>query len=341
MKVAVLGASGLVGRTMLRLLEAEPWVTGEPVALTSERSEGCAVPFRGRDLVCRRVQPGVLQDVDVVLCSAGREASRLWAPQAARAGALVVDNSSAWRMEPEVPLVVPEVNPVGPWRPGDPGRIIANPNCSTIQIAVFAAALQETLGLDAVHVVTFQAVSGAGQGALDEWRAQEADPGPAPRERFPRLIAANVIPAIGQALPDGAYEEEAKVVRELRRILGRGADLKVSCTAVRVPVHTGHGAAVRCLLPAPTDRERVLAALTDRPGLVVARDPHAFATPLEAAGRTEVLVGRIRLDPDDPRAVMAWVVADNLLKGAAWNAVQIVSSCLGPASAGSAAGDCP
>jgi len=239
-------------------------------------------------------------------------------------------------MDPDVPLVVPEVNPCPAWAPGSGGRLIANPNCSTIQIAAFAAVLQETCGLDELHAVTLQAVSGAGQRALDAWRDQRTGRDGAGAEVFPRPIVDNVLPAIGPAQRDGSFEEEAKVVRELRRILGRSDDLRVSCTAVRVPVHTGHCAALRCLLPQPVDRQRILKALAARPHMVPAPDAHAFTTPREIQGSRDVHVGRLRVDPGNPHALLAWVVADNLLKGAAWNAVQIVESCLGVGPTGAA-----
>jgi aspartate-semialdehyde dehydrogenase len=181
-------------------------------------------------------------------------------------------------------------------------------------------------------VTTLQAVSGAGQAAVDELHRQESDPdadhagGP-----FPRTIARNALPAIGTALPDGSYEEEAKVVREMRKILGRGSDLKVSCTATRVPVVTGHSAAVRVVCERPVDPAAAAEALAARPGVTVLADPHAFHTAREATGRNEVFVGRLRRDPGDEHALMMWVVADNLLKGAAWNAVQIAARLAGAA----------
>lgn len=323
MRTAVLGATGLVGRTMLQLLEDCDWLTGLPVALASARSAGARIPFRDRELAVREVGPDAWAELDLVLMSAGGQVSRRWAPEAAAAGAWVVDNSSAFRMEDGVPLVVPEINSVL-LAPLAGGGIIANPNCSTIQIAVAAAPLVG-LGLQAVNVTTFQAVSGAGQRAVEELRAQdprEGDPS-LPGAVFPRAIAGNVIPAIGPALPDGSFEEEAKVVRELRKILGRGDDLAVSCTAVRVPVETGHCAAVRMRCADPLEMNGVLRHFENQPGLSLLPGPHDYVTPREVAGDPAVHVGRLRLDPDDPRVLQAWVVADNLLKGAAWNAVQI------------------
>lgn len=323
MRTAVLGATGLVGRTMLKLLEDCRWLAGEPLALASARSAGVRVPFRDGELIVREVDSDAFAGLDLVLMSAGGAVSRRWAPEAVAAGAWVVDNSSAFRMDPDVPLLVPEING-DRLDPAAPGGIVANPNCSTIQIAIAAAPLAD-LGLQAVNVTTFQAVSGAGQRAVDELWAQDPRAGdPAlPGAIFPRAIAGNVIPAIGPALPDGSFEEEAKVVRELRKILGRGADLGVSCTAVRVPVQTGHSAAVRLRCADPLEMNEVLRRMESQPGLSLLPGPHDYVTPREIAGDTAVHVGRLRLDPDDPRVLQAWVVADNLLKGAAWNAVQI------------------
>ncbi len=330
MKVAILGASGLVGRTMLNLLESRPWLDGPPRLLVSGRSAGMSIPFRGRELVCEETTADALVGLDVLLCSAGKEAARQWAPVAAQSGALVVDNSSCFRQESGIPLVVPEINPqVGADGLEKAGRIIANPNCSTIQIAMFAAPLDRVLGLRELHATTFQAVSGAGQKALDTWHRQESGAAPGDTDIFPRSIAHNVLPAIGGPLPDGSFEEEAKVAHELRRILGRDQDLAVTCTAVRVPVRCGHSVALRCLFREVVAMEVVHEALGRWPGLRVAKDPHDFETPREIAGDTSVHVGRLRLDPGNARGLLAWVVADNLLKGAAWNAVQIVETYFG------------
>ncbi len=338
MRVAVLGATGLVGRTMLKLLEDRAWVTGEPVALASARSAGAVLDWRGRRLVCREVGPDSFTGIDLALFSAGGEASRRWAPLAAAAGVVVVDNSSAWRQHAAIPLVVPEIN--GELVTGLRAGIIANPNCSTIQVALAVAPLERGWGLAEVHASTYQAVSGAGQRGVDELRRQEGDafaPDRAAAEPpaggvFPRAIAGNVIPAIGAALPDGSYEEEAKVGRELRKILGRGEDLRVTCTAVRVPVVNGHSAAVRAVCQSPVTPAAARAAMAGWAGLEVAADGHAYATPREVDGRTTVHVGRLRQDPGDPRALLCWVVADNLLKGAAWNAVQIADLVAGGAA---------
>jgi aspartate-semialdehyde dehydrogenase len=212
---------------------------------------------------------------------------------------------------------------------GEPGGIIANPNCSTIQIAMAVAPLDEAFGVVETHVTTLQAVSGAGQAAVSELDHQEQGGAPNTGGAFARPIFRNAIPAIGPALPDGSYEEEAKVVRELRKILGRGPDLAVTCTATRVPVVTGHSAAVRLVCEQPVDLKRAAEALAGMPGVMVESAPHGYATPAEIAGTTAVHVGRLRADSSNRRALLMWVVADNLLKGAAWNAVQIADLLAG------------
>lgn len=326
MRTAILGASGLVGRTMLRLLEDATWVDSDPVLLASARSAGSKLPFRGRELTVREVRAAEFTGIQVALFSAGGEPSRAWAPLAAAAGCLVVDNSSAWRMDPAVPLVVPEINSAPEIFPATGGAIIANPNCSTIQVALALAPLEKLVGLREVQVTTLQAVSGAGQGALAELERQLAHPlQAAPSAAFPRAMAGNAIPAIGAALPGGFFEEETKVERELRKILGRREDLAVSCTAIRVPVANGHSAAVRAVCAAPVSPGEAFAAMSVWPGLEVTPDPHDYCTAREISGRKAVHVGRLRADPSNPNALLMWVVADNLLKGAAWNAVQIAA----------------
>ena len=330
MKVAVLGATGLVGRTMLKLIEGQAWVSGDPVLLSSSRGAGSKLEFAGRNLECKEVTARDFQDVDIALFSAGKDASRTWGPVAAEAGVWVVDNSSAWRMEEGVALVVPEINGrlVKAAGKGE-GGIIANPNCSTIQVAMAVAPLDEVFGVREAHVTTLQAVSGAGQAAVSELERQEQDPTAEGSGIFARPIFRNTIPAIGAALPDGSYEEEDKVVRELRKILGRADDLAVTCTATRVPVVAGHSAAVRLVCEDEIDLARAADALAKWPGVQVDPDPHGYLTPREIAGKTAVHVGRLRAERDNPRAMMLWVVADNLLKGAAWNAVQIADLLAG------------
>lgn len=325
MQVAILGATGLVGRAMLKCLEDRPWANDRPRLWVSARSAGSALTFRGRETVCREVGPDSFAGVDIALFSAGGQVSRTFAPVAAAAGALVIDNSSAFRMDPQVPLVVPEINGSLVVVRGSArgGGIIANPNCSTIQIAMVVAPLERAFGVAEVHVTTLQAVSGAGQKGVTELRDQLQGRPHGPAGVFPRPIAFNVVPAIGPALADGSFEEEAKVVRELRKILARDDSLRVTCTATRVPVFNGHSAAVRIVCRREVTPALALPVLAGWPGLAVAADPHDFATPLDADGAATVHVGRLRQDPGDPRALLCWVVADNLLKGAAANAVQI------------------
>ena len=326
MRTAVLGASGLVGRTIVKLLDQAPWVDTPPVLLVSARSAGTSLPFRGETLICRETTAQSWDGCQVALFSAGGQTSRQWGPVAAGAGCLVVDNSSAFRMEAGVPLVVPEINGHHVLPVNSGGSIIANPNCSTIQIAMALAPLDRIATIKEVQVTTLQAVSGAGQKAVAELRRQqEATSEITPGDVFPRTIAGNAIPAIGPALPDGSFEEEAKVERELRKILDRGPDLAVTCTATRVPVVNGHSAAVRVVCDRPVNCAEVYAAMSAFPGLVVSDDPHAYATALEVSGDTLVHVGRLRPDPHNTHALLMWVVADNLLKGAAWNAVQIAA----------------
>ncbi len=338
MRTAVLGASGLVGRTMLDLLARQPWIGEPPEALTSERSAGTRLPFRDGEVVCRAVDAAAWADIRLAIFSAGATASRRWAPVAAQAGAWVVDNSSAWRGADTAPLVVPEVNghlvPLLGEADG-PGGIIANPNCSTIQVALPCAALHRLAGLREVHVTTMQAVSGAGQQGVAELAGQAATLAAGelagagkPGRVFARRIAANCIPEIGAIGDDGFFTEEHKVHTELRKILDR-QQLTVSCTAVRVPVWNGHAAAVRAVLERPCGREELVAALDSHPGLTCDEDPGSYHTPAEASGDVQVHVGRLRHEPGRQDAVLFWVVADNLLKGAAWNAVQIAARLAG------------
>ena len=348
MRTAILGATGLVGRVMLRLLETRPWVDDSPLLLAGVRSAGTELPFRGGRHVVRDAATADLAGIRLALFSAGGTVSREYAPRFAAVGAWVVDNSSAYRMDAAVPLVVPEVNPglVPRLDPDAPerGGIIANPNCSTIQIAVPLAALHAAGGLREVQVTTLQAVSGAGRLAVEELARQipgqmtraarltagdlfdDADPGAG--AVLPRRIAGNVVPRIGAALPDGSFEEEAKVGRELRRILDLPS-LAVSCTATRVPVWNGHSAAVRVVLARPLTLEAARRAMVASGGVEVDPSPHGYTTPAEVSGDGAIRVGRLRHDPDRAEALLFWVVADNLLKGAALNAVQIADLLAG------------
>ncbi len=355
MQTAILGATGLVGRTMLRLLAGRSWVDEPPLLLAGRRSAGTALPFRGAALVCRDAAAAEVEGVGIALFSAGAAASRQYAPTFTARGAWVVDNSSCFRLDPAVPLVVPEINAalVPRLLPGQgaAGGVIANPNCSTIQVALALAPLQAAFGLREVHVTTLQAVSGAGRRAVAELAAQSAaqrgdraaallagdlaepDRGVPPADSvFARRIAFNALPQIGDALPDGSFAEETKVVHELRKILD-APQLPVSCTATRVPVWNAHSAAVRVVLARSVSPADAAAALSAWPGLAVDPSPHGFATPAEVSGDGLVHVGRLRRDPCRDDALLLWVVADNLLKGAALNAVQIADLLAGAAPA--------
>ncbi|SFU75886.1 aspartate-semialdehyde dehydrogenase [Alicyclobacillus macrosporangiidus] len=325
--VAVLGATGAVGRAMLETLERRDFPVGELRLLASPRSAGQVLSFRGRSYPVQAAEESAFEGIDIALFSAGASASQVFAPMAVRQGAVVVDNSSAFRMQEDVPLVVPEVNPHAvAWHKG----IIANPNCSTIQLVVALKPLAE-LGLDHVTVSTYQAVSGMGQKAIDALMAETEGRDPQHTTLFPvasqpqhHRMAFNVLPQCDVFLDNDYTKEEMKLVNESRKILEL-PELRVSPTAVRVPVVYGHSEAVRVRFTRPVSAAEVRARLEGAPGVVVVDDPAQalYPHPLMAAGTGETYVGRIRQDLADDHAVLMFVVADNLLKGAAWNAVQI------------------
>lgn len=318
MRVAVLGVTGAVGRTMLEVLEDYLPAVEEIVPLASARSAGSTVRWKGRDWRVDVPTPESFSECAVALMSAGSELSRAWAPRAAEAGAVVVDNSSAWRMDPDVPLVVPDVN--GEEASHRPKGIIANPNCSTIQLVVALEALRRAAGLERVVVSTYQSVSGAGQKGVDAYRA-ELEGQRAPASPFPARIVGNVIPRIGPLRADGWTEEEEKMRSETRKILGLPL-LPVAATCVRVPVEIGHAVSAMVELERPLDRSGMLRALAAMPGVRLA-DENADPLPRDVAGSDDVRVGRLRFDPDRPNVLHMWIVADNLRRGAASNAVQI------------------
>jgi aspartate-semialdehyde dehydrogenase len=324
LRVAVAGATGAVGREMLRILEERNFPVEELIPLASERSEGKSIPFAGGECTVRRLDHDSFDGVDLALFSAGAARSKEFAPSAVGAGAVVVDNSSAFRMDPDVPLVVSEVNPGAL----DAHRgIIANPNCSTMQMVVALKPLLDAAGVRRIVVSTYQAVSGAGQSAVDELRGQVEALGrseAATAADMPHQIAFNCLPQIDVFLEGGDTREERKMVEETRKIFGL-PNLPISATCVRVPVYNGHSESVnvefeRLLLP---DEARGL--LQGAPGVEVVDDPASLAYPMAitASGRDPVYVGRIRRDPSAENALNMWVVADNLRKGAALNAVQI------------------
>ena len=333
-KVAVAGATGAVGREMLKVLEDRDFPVSELVPLASERSEGHKLEFRGEELTVRRLRPESFDGVDIALFSPGASVSREFAPYAARAGAVVVDNSSAFRMDADVPLVVPEVNPRAVELALKPGgrRIIANPNCSTIQLVVVLKPLHEAAGLERVVVSTYQSVSGAGQKGIDELEQQsralfnmeETAP-----KKFPHRIAFNLLPEIGPANANGYTEEEMKMVNETRKIMAL-PDLRVSATCVRVPVFYCHSEAANLAFREDLTPERAREVLRAAPGVKVVDDlaQHVYPMPLLGAGNDDTLVGRIRKDLAQERGLALFVVSDNLRKGAATNAVQIAELLL-------------
>jgi aspartate-semialdehyde dehydrogenase len=325
LRVGVLGATGLVGSAILELLEKRGFPAAEVVPFASERSVGRQIAWNGSTLECRPLDEETIQGLDIVLSSAGGAVSAEWAPRFVEAGAVVVDNTSHWRMHDDVPLVVAEVNPEAL---GSHRGIIANPNCSTMQMVVALKPLYDAAGIERLVIATYQAVSGTGKRAVDELRAQSEAvlAGEEPvGEVYPHPIAFNVLPQAGSFAPgDDHTDEERKLINETRKILG-DERIRVSATCVRVPVVTGHSEAVNVETREPLSPERARELLSAAPGVRVLDDPGAATYPMatKAADRDEVFVGRIRRDPGNERALDLWVVSDNLRKGAATNAVQI------------------
>lgn len=323
--VAVVGATGLVGRTMIAILEERGFPVGTLRPLASA-ADGRTLRFAGRDWPVEEARPEAFAGVDVALFSAGGSVSAALAPEAAARGAVVIDNSSQWRMDPGVPLVVAGVNDADA---AAHEGIIANPNCSTMQLMPVLMALRDSVGIERVVVDTYQAVSGTGQKAVAELEGQiaaHAAGTPKVARVYPHVIGFNALPHIDVFREDGYTKEEWKVIVESRKILHL-PDLRVSCTAVRVPVLAAHSEAVHVETRDPIDPARARALFAATPGVVVVDDPAANRYPLatDAAGRDEVFVGRIRTDVSVPdgRGLAFWVVSDNLRKGAATNAVQL------------------
>jgi aspartate-semialdehyde dehydrogenase len=322
--VAVAGATGLVGREMLKVLEDRKFPTKDVRAFASASSAGKKIPFRGGEVTVRELKEDSFQGVDIALFALKAPLARRFAPAAAKSGATVIDNSSAFRMDPEVPLVVPEVNAETVWKHKG---IIANPNCSTIQMVVALAPLHRAARVKRLIVATYQAVSGGGAAAMEELRAQvplamegrELVP-----SAFPHPIAFNAFPHIGDFGENGYTTEEMKMVNETRKILGDPGIL-VSATCVRIPVFRAHSEAAHVEFEKKLTAAEARALLKKAPGVVVLDDPanKVYPMPLFAAGKYEVFVGRIREDLTCPNGLELWVVADQILKGAALNAVQI------------------
>jgi aspartate-semialdehyde dehydrogenase len=324
-RVAVVGATGNVGREMLNILEEVNFPVDKIHAIASRKSIGVDVSFGDRIVKCEDVEQFDFSTVDIVLMSVSGTFSKEWAPRIGAAGPIVIDNSSAWRMDPDVPLIVPEVNPDDVSYAGRK-NIIANPNCSTAQLVVALKPLHDRARIKRVVVATYQSVSGAGKEGMDELFDQTKNVfvlGATPPKKFPKQIAFNVIPFIGTFREDGYTDEEAKMWNEVHKMID--PDIKLTVTCVRVPVMVGHSEAVNIEFHDALDEDEARDLLRESPGLIVIdkREPTGYITPKEAQGEFPVFVSRIRNDPTVEHGLSLWVVADNLRKGAALNAVQI------------------
>jgi aspartate-semialdehyde dehydrogenase len=328
-RVAILGATGMVGREFIKILRQRAFPVSDLVLLASDRSAGKTVTFGAQEIMVQETTHESFEGVDIVLASAGAEISQEFSPIAAAAGAVVVDNSRAFRMEPDVPLVVPEVN-IEDAR--NHHGIIANPNCSTIQMVVALNPIHLVNPIRRVIVDTYQAVSGTGSNAVDELMEQSrtvlAD-GKAEPKVYPHQIAFNLFPHIEPFQDNGYSREEMKMLHETRKIM-HAPDILVSATTVRVPISVGHSEAVHIELTEPMTPEEAREILSKAPGVVVMDDPsnNIYPTPWFAAGRDETFVGRIRKDISHPNGLAMWIVADNIRKGAALNAVQIAEALI-------------
>lgn len=323
-RVAVVGATGMVGRTMLKVLDERNFPIDELFLFASAKSAGQVVKFRNREYTVEELRENSFdRGIDIALFSAGGDTSLRFSPIAASKGCTVVDNSSAWRMDKKVPLVVPEVNPEDvKWNSG----IIANPNCSTIQAVVALKPLDDRFGIKRVVYSTYQAVSGAGLGGYND--LLNGINGEPPR-KFQHPIAYNILPHIDSFLENGYTKEEMKMVNETRKILHRD-NLRVTATTVRVPVFYGHSESINVEFERNFDLKEVYEALENFPGIVIVDNPaqNSYPMPIDAEGKNEVFVGRIRRDESIDSGINMWVVADNIRKGAATNAVQIAELLL-------------
>lgn len=323
MKVAVVGATGLVGREMLTVLEEENFPVTQLIPVASARSVGSEIQFRGKGYTVVSMDAAIAACPDIALFSAGGSASKEHAPRFAAVGTVVIDNSSAWRMDPQVPLVVPEINAhtIGE------AKIIANPNCSTIQLVMALSPLRDHYGLRRIVVSTYQSVSGTGKNAVTQLMNERN--GNEEGKVYPDTIDLNCLPHCDVFLENDYTREEMKLVRESRKILG-DPNIRLTATAVRVPVIGGHSEAVNVELESDFDIPTVRRLLSAMPGVIVMDDPSnlQYPTPRAAHRRNEVFVGRIRRDESQPNTLNMWIVADNLRKGAATNAVQIAMHLL-------------
>ena len=323
-RVAILGATGAVGTELLELLEERNFPLADLKLLASERSAGKKLPFKGENLTVEAVSEAALQNVDLVLASAGGSISKVWAPIAVEKGAVVIDNSSAFRMNPEVPLVVPEVNPQAAAKHKG---IIANPNCTTILMSVGIFPLHKVKPIKRIVVATYQSASGAGAKAMEEVKNQSIDilEGKEPVAKvFPYPLAFNLFPHNSPLDSAGYCEEELKMVNETRKIFSN-QDIKITATCVRVPVLRAHSEAINLEFETPFDIEEARKILSESPGVKLVEDwqKNYFPMPIEATGKDEVLVGRIRQDISHECGLELWLCGDQIRKGAALNAVQI------------------
>ena len=323
MKVAVVGATGLVGSKMLEVLQERNFPVTELLPVASSRSYGKTVLFHGKPWTVISADEAIAQGPVLAIFSAGGTVSAELAPRFAEIGCYVVDNSSYWRMDPSVPLVVPEIN-ADVLKADD--HIIANPNCSTIQMVLPLAPLHKKYGIKRIVVSTYQSVTGAGQRGIEQLEAERAG---GSGTKFPHRIDMNVLPHIDSFLPDGYTKEEMKMVNETRKIL-RDPSIAVSATTVRVPVEGGHSESVNIEFSRPYDLAEARQLMADMPGVVIQDDPanNVYPMPLYAWGKDDVFVGRIRRDPSVENGLNLWCVSDNIRKGAATNAVQIAQVLL-------------
>lgn len=332
--VAIVGATGAVGREMIEILEERKFPVSELIPLASERSEGERVEFNGKKMMIRRLTKDAFAGVDIALFSAGAERSLEFAPAAVKSGAVVIDNSSAFRMDPAVPLVVPEVNAHA--IAGHAG-IIANPNCSTIGMVVAMKPIHDAVKIRRIVITTFQSVSGTGKEAIDELAGQTVallNFRDIETKVYPHQIAFNCLPHIDSFLENGYSKEEMKMVNETKKIM-EDDSIRVTATAVRVPVFRCHSESVNIETEKNISANEVRALLSGAPGIIVYDDPTKNLYPLaiDVAGKDEIYVGRIRADESVPNGINMWIVSDNLRKGAALNAVQIAEHLIRQAEA--------
>lgn len=324
MKVAVVGATGMVGQIMLKVLAERNFPVDELIPVASEKSVGKEVEFKSKKYKIVSVEQALAMRPDIALFSAGGDTSKIWAPKFAVEGTTVIDNSSAWRMDPNIPLVVPEINA---FRLKETDKIIANPNCSTIQLVMVLNPLNKKYGIKRVVVSTYQSVTGTGKEAVDQLESEIK--GETPKMKYPYPIFKNALPHCDVFEDNGYTKEELKLVNETRKILN-DQDIALTATAVRVPVQGGHSESVNIEFKQEFDESEVRRILRRTIGVQVQDNPDTltYPMPLFAEGRDEVFVGRIRRDYSQPNTMNLWVVADNLRKGAATNAVQIAEHLL-------------